>query len=109
MTDNQVMIQAARDRIEIANPYIQGEPHIVSALVLAGEKSEEKMYFQGKHEFIEKSRETTTWFNQTSRHPLPLTDKNQRKQADYMTLSLGYSWLSKPPQSNMTHDNLVYK
>ncbi|EIQ5885634.1 mobilization protein MobA, partial [Salmonella enterica] len=78
-----VQIQDKGDRIEIADPYTQGGQHIAGAMVIAEEKSGEKMQFSGDSAFVGAACNIVPWFNSGGEKPLPLTDPRQRVMAGY--------------------------
>ncbi|EAB6598837.1 mobilization protein MobA [Salmonella enterica subsp. enterica] len=78
-----VQIQDKGDRIEIADPYAQGGQHIAGAMVIAEEKSGEKMQFSGDSAFVGAACNIVPWFNSGGERPLPLTDPRQRIMAGY--------------------------
>lgn len=81
--DGIVQIQDKGDRIEIADPYAQGGQHIAGAMVIAEEKSGEKLLFSGEPAFIGAACSLVPWFNEGGEKPLPLTDPQQRIMAGY--------------------------
>ena len=52
-------------------------------MVLAVEKSGEKMLFSGDTEFVESACDLVPWFNQEGKKILPLTEPQQRVMAGY--------------------------
>ncbi|EME9612076.1 relaxase/mobilization nuclease domain-containing protein [Salmonella enterica] len=78
-----VQIQDKGDRIEIADPYTQGGQHIAGAMVIAEEKSGEKLLFSGDPAFVDAACNIVPWFNRGGEKPLPLTDPQQRIMAGY--------------------------
>ncbi|EGZ8610207.1 TPA: TraI/MobA(P) family conjugative relaxase [Salmonella enterica subsp. enterica serovar Muenchen] len=78
-----VVIQDKGERIEIADPYTQGGQHIAGAMVIAEEKSGEKLLFSGEPAFIGAACNLVPWFNEGGEKPLPLTDPQQRMMAGY--------------------------
>ncbi|ENN4045508.1 hypothetical protein AB9P72_004353 [Salmonella enterica] len=71
------------DRIEIAAPYTQGGQHIAGAMVIAEEKSGEKLLFSGDPAFVGAACNIVPWFNSGGENALPLTDPQQRVMAGY--------------------------
>ncbi|EKI4966789.1 relaxase/mobilization nuclease domain-containing protein [Salmonella enterica] len=83
MQDGIVQMQDKGHRIEIADPYALNGQHIAGAMVLAVEKSGEKMLFSGDTEFVEMACDLVPWFSEGSKKTLPLTDPRQRIMAGY--------------------------
>lgn len=81
--DGIIQIQDKGSRLEIADPYAQNGLHIAGAMVLAVEKSGEKMLFSGDTEFVESACELVPWFNEEGKKILPLTEPRQRVMAGY--------------------------
>lgn len=95
--DGVVQIQDKGDRIEIADPYAQGGQHIAGAMVIAEEKSGEKLLFSGEPAFIDTACDMVPWFNEGGEKPLPLTDPQQRMMTGY----------DKPATSSDNSDKFV--
>lgn len=81
--DGIVQIQDKGNSIEIADPYIQNGQHIAGAMVIAEEKSGEKLLFSGETEFINRACSLVPWFNSDGEKPLALTNPQQRVMAGY--------------------------
>lgn len=81
--DSIIQIQDKGSRLEIADPYAQNGLHIVGAMVLAVEKSGEKMLFSGDAKFVETACDLVPWFNEQAEKPMPLIDTRQRVMAGY--------------------------
>lgn len=81
--DGIIQIQDKGSRLEIADPYAQNGLHIAGAMVLAVEKSGEKMLFSGDTEFVETACDLVPWFNEEGKKNLPLTEPRQRVMAGY--------------------------
>lgn len=96
-----VQIQDKGDRIEIADPYTQGGQHIAGAMVIAEEKSGEKLLFSGDPTFVGAACNIVPWFNSGGETPLPLTDPQQRVMA-------GYAHSDRPVMTHRIVDEKTY-
>ncbi|ELU7625907.1 relaxase/mobilization nuclease domain-containing protein [Salmonella enterica] len=83
LQDGHVVIQDSGERIEIANPYREDGIHISDAMLIAEEKSGEKLVFSGDGRFVNSACDVVQWFNEGGSNPLPLTDPQQRVRAGY--------------------------
>lgn len=78
-----VQLQDRGERIEVVNPYVVDGLHIMSAMVVAEEKSGERLVFDGEPAFVRQACGMVKWFNAQGETPLPLTDGQQRAMAGY--------------------------
>ncbi|EDN6747751.1 mobilization protein MobA, partial [Salmonella enterica] len=83
LQDGHVVIQDSGERIEIADPYREDGIHISDAMLIAEEKSGEKLVFSGDGRFVNSACDVVQWFNEGGSNPLPLTDPQQRVRAGY--------------------------
>ncbi|EHT8976745.1 mobilization protein MobA, partial [Salmonella enterica] len=83
LQDGHVVIQDSGERIEIADPYREDGIHISDAMLIAEEKSGEKLVFSGDGRFVNSACDVVQWFNEGGSNPLPLTDPQQRVKAGY--------------------------
>jgi hypothetical protein len=83
LQDGIVVLQDTGDRIEIADPYREDGIHISDAMLIAEEKSGEKLLFSGEGSFVTSACEVVSWFNEGGEKPLTLTDPQQCVIAGY--------------------------
>ncbi|EBD3901240.1 mobilization protein MobA [Salmonella enterica] len=83
LLDGHVVLQDTGERIEIADPYREEGIHISDAMLIAEEKSGEKLLFSGESEFVTSACDVVSWFNEGGEKRLPLTDPRQRIMAGY--------------------------
>lgn len=83
LQDGHIVLQDTGERIEIADPYREEGIHISDAMLIAEEKSGEKLRFSGTEEFVKSACDVVSWFNEGGEKPLPLTDPQQRIMAGY--------------------------